>query len=489
MMPILFESNASDFSSNGIGVLTDAIECTVEEERNGIFQLHMVYPAGGEFARHIMVGQIISCPVKPQGTNALFDIVRVSSPKYDRIEIDAKHISYRLNKIVITPYRPSDAQSIGVTLSNLQNRMVNGDGFYFGSSGTFDTGIISFDTPRTARSVLGDVIETFGGEIVWHNNVASDKQILILKERGSARDFTLNYGTNITDFRQERNIEETITGIVPFWKGKNATGSVVVVLLTETVIYAPNASSFPRDYVVPVDFSSDFDTAPTEEQLRYLAKKYVRTEGVGVPKISLDVSFIQLSETEEYKHFQYFEQLGLCDTININYAKLGVIATAKIIRTVFDVLKGRYKEISLGDAKVRWLPAQTTVAPVKQEVTQLSKAVTSLQTITNGSGILGTNTNVQNSTLRRCTFLKWGNLVFVNLMLWTTAANGLLAKDVTLYTAPDGFKPPSNVMLSGTCTTGGSANATLFSIYTNGQIHQRNFDNCTAVQLSAIYAV
>ena len=38
MIPVLYLPNAVDFSSFGLGVLTDTISCEVTEERNGVFE-------------------------------------------------------------------------------------------------------------------------------------------------------------------------------------------------------------------------------------------------------------------------------------------------------------------------------------------------------------------------------------------------------------------------------------------------------------------
>lgn len=35
MIPILYAASETDFTTNGIGLLTDAVSCTVTEERNG----------------------------------------------------------------------------------------------------------------------------------------------------------------------------------------------------------------------------------------------------------------------------------------------------------------------------------------------------------------------------------------------------------------------------------------------------------------------
>ena len=36
MRPILYDQNERNFVSNGLGILYDAVECIVKEQRNGI---------------------------------------------------------------------------------------------------------------------------------------------------------------------------------------------------------------------------------------------------------------------------------------------------------------------------------------------------------------------------------------------------------------------------------------------------------------------
>ena len=47
LKPILYEANTVDFNNNGLGALTEAMFSQVTEERNGIFELSVVYPMSG----------------------------------------------------------------------------------------------------------------------------------------------------------------------------------------------------------------------------------------------------------------------------------------------------------------------------------------------------------------------------------------------------------------------------------------------------------
>ena len=47
--PILYPQTETKFQDNGMGVLSDAVSCTVTEERNGAFELEMQYPVSSRF--------------------------------------------------------------------------------------------------------------------------------------------------------------------------------------------------------------------------------------------------------------------------------------------------------------------------------------------------------------------------------------------------------------------------------------------------------
>lgn len=426
MIPRLKTSDNSKF----LGALSDAIECTVEEERNGIYQLHMVYPVDGIHFSDIKTLNIISA-VPARGEAAqLFDIFRISMPQQDRIEVDAKHISYRLNKYTVMPFQSLGTWADQAFLRMTQHR-VEDTGFSFSSdiAGPPYADIV-VGAPTSVRAVLGLVLDAFGGEYEWNNF-----NVNLLTQRGSDRGVTLRYGVNITDFRQENNIEETVTGIVPYWKGRDAGGSDVVVTLAQQVVRVSGYFNYPYQRTVPVDFSSDFKTPPTESQLLSAAQNYISVNNVGVPKVDIDISFVQLSDSEEYKSFHGLDTLNLCDTVKVYYTKLGVTATAKVVRTVYDVLKDRYREITIGDAKIRGQSVNSAVAPVKKQVSQISNAVTALTE--NEEALVTLPSNYTSGGSTRNFYRRKGNICMVGL----DATPSAHVSGNTIFTLPASCRP------------------------------------------------
>ena len=347
MKPILFAENSTVFTSNGIGRLSDAISCVVTEERNGQYELSMEYPSTGIHFEDIKLRAIIVAKPSAGASNQPFRIYNISRPINGKVTIDAQHISYDLSKNGSMPFSvAASAGACASTLAALKTNAVETCSFTF----TTDvTTVASYNqtVPGSIRQRLGgiegSVLDQFGGEYEFDVYTVN-----LHKERGEEKNIPLRYGKNITDIKQEENISNTITGIVPFW-ADNEGGEVVT--LPEKVVYAPNASAYPQKLTVPMDFSTNFESQPTVAQLRAKAQAYINQSGIGVPKVSIDVSFVNLADTEEYKDIAPLQRVNLCDIIPVQFEELGIDTTAKIVATEYDALKERYNSITVGSLR------------------------------------------------------------------------------------------------------------------------------------------
>jgi hypothetical protein len=121
--------------------------------------------------------------------------------------------------------------------------------------------------------------------------------------------------------------------------------------VTGDIQYAEGADNFPYKRTVVMDFSGDYEDKPTKAELEAHARSYISSNRVGVPRISIEVSFIALWQTEEYKNIANLERVKLCDTVTVEFEKLGISAKAKVVETVYDVLKERYTSIEIGESR------------------------------------------------------------------------------------------------------------------------------------------
>lgn len=341
MIPVLFAPSAKSFATNGIGRLPEMVTCEVTEERNGVYELTATIGTNCKHYADIVHSAIIGVVPHDGGSIQAFRIYKISKPIGGIITINAQHISYELSHI---PARPFTAANVTAALAGLKSNSMQTNPFTFW---TDKATVANYNQakPESIRARLGgqqgSILDVYGGEYEFDNYA-----VKLWNNRGTDRNVTLRYGKNITDIKQEENIANTITGIVPYWCGGD----------DETVYYngiveASTAANFPYRRTVPYDFSSDFETAPTAAQLRQRAERYIIRNSIGIPAVSIKVSFVALWQTEEYKDIAPLQRVNLCDYVTIQFERLGISAKAKVIKTVYDVLNERYKSIELGEAR------------------------------------------------------------------------------------------------------------------------------------------
>ena len=124
-----------------------------------------------------------------------------------------------------------------------------------------------------------------------------------------------------------------------------------LVTLPEKVIDSSHASAYPFKRTVPYDFSDAFQEQPTQAQLRAKAQAYMNAAGVGVPKVSIKVSFVSLADTEEYKDVAALQNVNLCDNVGVYFEKLGISTTAEIVKVSYNVLLEKYDSVEIGSLR------------------------------------------------------------------------------------------------------------------------------------------
>lgn len=367
MIPILYDSTETEFTSQGLGCLTDAISCEVTEERNGEFELELEYPISGIHYGDIAYSRYIAA-VPADGEDAQpFEIYKITRPLDGVVTVYARHLSYRLG---YTPVRPTTAAtSAASALSTLKSAAVVPCPFTFSSDVT-KAGTFTNSKLQSLRSLLGgqtgSILDVFGGEYKF------DKwNVSLLSSRGSSIPVTIEYGKNLTDLKQEENIESTYTAVICTWK-KEVDG--VTTTQTGDIVYTENKNAFPYVRTLVVDKSMDYDTQPTVSQLTADATSYIKANNVGVPNVSIDISFVNLRDTDEYKNVAPLQRIHLCDTIKVKFSKLGVNASAKITKTVYDSLSERYKLLTIGDARSS---LARTVVGISEEINSKADEISS----------------------------------------------------------------------------------------------------------------
>ncbi len=348
----IFSESANNFTTNGLGSLPDCTSCIVTEEKNGAFELELKYPVMGLNYEEIRYNRIILAKPNQYAQSQPFRIYAISRPLNGIITVNAAHLSYDLSGYTVSAFSAGSIQSV------LQNFTAKSDAvcpFDFYTDVT-TAGSMGTAVPVSIRSLLGGsggLLETYGGEFEFDIYT-----VKLLASRGHDRGVTIRYGKNLTDIKQDENCNNVYTAIRPYWF-KTIDDYDILVDLPEKIISVPGVFGYVR--ILPVDFTSIFDeifegeerenNQPTVEELRAIAQYYIQENNIGVPDVSLEVSFVQLTDSNEYEDLKLLEGVQLCDYVSVNFSTLGINAKAQCVKTVYNVLTQRYDSIQLGTVK------------------------------------------------------------------------------------------------------------------------------------------
>ena len=151
MIPILYESNETQFTSQGLGRLSDATLCEVVEERNGIFELEMEYPVDGIHFKDITHSRIILAKPADGANSQPFRIYKIGKPLGGRCSIYAQHVSYQTVHIPVMPF---SAQSFVSAFNGLKTNAAEDCPFTLWTD-KVATGAFSVKVPTPFRTLLG----------------------------------------------------------------------------------------------------------------------------------------------------------------------------------------------------------------------------------------------------------------------------------------------------------------------------------------------
>ena len=362
MIPILYKADAVDFSTFGIGALSECTLCEVTEERNGAFECTLKYPVTGILFAELKNERLIKAKPNDTSKEQLFRIYRITTPINGIVTIYAQHISYDLSNIAELMWS-SALISPSLAMSRLFTKTATTHNFKcstdFSSAKPF-----SVSKPMSVRACLGgsegSMLDLWGGEYEWDNF-----NVILHTKRGKDNGVVIEYGKNLTDMEQDNDFTDVYTDILPYAVFSDESTEKVITLSEITLPIIDNPA---RPKTLIKDFTEFFEDKSriNENSLRTKAKSYIKENPLGVETPTLTVAFEPLWKQPEYSAI--LERVSLCDTVTIRHSALGITAKSKVIKTVYDSLAEKYVSITLGSAKSNFV---NTVGDIKTELSEV----------------------------------------------------------------------------------------------------------------------
>ena len=303
-------------------------------------------------------------------TEQVFRIYEVASDDDNALlTVRAKHISYDyarngLYECKVTNVTPAEA------IAAIQSAYMMDESRRIAcniSSGEI-TGDWSFKNPLNALlDPDNGLLKAMNAKLIRNND-----DFFLLDDSTPVNGISIEYGVNMQGVRWSRNIENTVTRIIPRSgnsengyiyienggrisggsvqdQGKNYVESEIADTFAKPIILPLNCSyTVGQEYEQPDGTKVTYDESTVKaKMLQDALDKFIK-DGVDGADISLDVEFILMGDTEEYKQYRGLQRVNLYDMITVKTGRSGIVARARVIEYYWDCLTNRYNRVVVG---------------------------------------------------------------------------------------------------------------------------------------------
>lgn len=337
MIPIIAEGN----TSGNEFYLCDTISCEVSKSASGEYTLRMSYPANGVFADKIVLfNQIEAITGRASSVKEPFVIAKIEQNISGIISVTANHRTYDFLKYPVRAFSESLCTPSEAINALYEHSLKDPSGDVYAIADASSTkrlfGLSDATTWREALFGSNGLLETYGGFLCCSGRTVQWRDESAV---GSAKG-TIRYGQNLLKFKRAYDVSDTYSHAYVFWSGDNR-----LVECPELVPLGDN-SEFVCGTIL--NLSEYFTEAPSTEQLEAAARIIAQVNQLTDISTTLDISFVPLRLTDEYKQMTWIEEVDLYDKVSVEVPMFGEKSYARVVKTKFDVLSEMYKSITVG---------------------------------------------------------------------------------------------------------------------------------------------
>lgn len=355
MIPLVYETTSRILSLNSmhyLGRLTGCTECTVEESRNADYTLSASVVKNSECAESAVVQNYIYAKPNPTDKAQFFEIYEVVE-KNNVLSIKAKHIKHNCyNNILAAGETSAQLYSPAEAYENLSALFDNN--YVFSSDITDRKNIkLGFTQVCTLGDFLGgaegSLLDLFHGEYKWNNFNVS-----FLKSRGKKRAYRLKWGDNISSYEKTQSSETTISHVCAYATVYDEFSKQDIQIIADPYEIFEQKSKTNKLSVYPVpdnlvngiivNSSTGDGYEFVKNTCRIAATAYIGGDKLGEIKSNIKVDVEAVLDD--------MQQFNLCDTVTVILSD-SIAAESKIVKTTYDTLRERYKQLELGSFKTK----------------------------------------------------------------------------------------------------------------------------------------
>lgn len=281
-----------------------------------------------------------------------FQIVEVTQGD-EYVDVVAEHVFYEL-LTDYTSYKP-DAQTeiSGSTCVNqiLANAYGNAGRFNISSSSSKTLKGLDFERKNVVEALLDPEKGACAlyGMVLLRDNW--DIYCLPEEDVGYDRGFVVEYGKNLASIKHTEDISQTITRIFPY--GKTSKGEARFISSGTRYVDSTHINDYGAPRVMLLDTGlvigkGGVTTSNIDAKLREAAQKEYDENKIDVPRLTMEIDFVSLGDTEEYAQFRGLDKVYLYDKIKIIDRFRGYLYSAEVVGVVHNVRTGVLEKVTLG---------------------------------------------------------------------------------------------------------------------------------------------
>ena len=261
------------------------------------------------------------------------------------VTVYARHISYDLMGNITTACKLENADPRSA-LEQIRGAFIMPDDRELYT--TIDTAITEDYSFRNGVEIFMDpeigLVQKMSAKLVRDN-----EDFFLLKNDPVDRGVTITHGKNLLGVSYTENTEDVVTRIMPIGEDKEGNP----LLLPEVYVDSANIGNYPTINAQKLEVQeARVSDKMTIDQAYAKMREAARAQfeaGCDAANVSLDVNFVMLGDTEEFKQYKDLQQVFLYDTITVYHQPTQTYAKAQVAEYEWDAILERYNRVKVGN--------------------------------------------------------------------------------------------------------------------------------------------
>lgn len=287
-------------------------------------------------------------------TEQLFTIKTIDKETDEHmIRIDCEHMSYQLGRTML-----GECNVVGVTPATALNFIKGAMKEEYGGNLYTNIDEGSVDADWSWNNAQAAILDPSNGLLksIEARAIRDNLDIYIVPNNAEDAVYEIRYGVNMKSVRWTGDVDGIITRVYPIAQREDGTRLTLPELYIDTDLEVPYVKPKTLDTKLKIGEkitnSDGTETTLTESdvytKMREMAQAMFDVDHVDMAEVTLDLDFVHMPDTEEYKNYVSMASLEPAAWVRVVNGPMGIDTTIQMTEYTFDPVLMRYKKTKYG---------------------------------------------------------------------------------------------------------------------------------------------